>query len=514
MDSTLISAMVADFGLDLLKMNDDFRRGTISPADFSQTTKSADVDFEYLRHVHAEASKTPEGRIYLYAAAQKKVDDIQAQLFANTPESMSFMNNVMTTLLARHGVNIKSINDVDKKEIATSLAQAAKLAFLVEKERIQGIRDESDMQHRIISTWEKNRPVPKDKGIPLRELFDKYLENWSVTDVARRLRKKAELRRIERSYIECFGELCGAKEVTVDDAKELQRYIQYEFHSHVMTNKTVNNYNETLSAVFNFGLKNKFVDEQPFKGLILEVGKDSERSRIFKPSELQTYVNYLIDLYVPETPETTWLPLIMMYSGMRCNEIAQLYLDDIQVRDGINYFRLVENKARNQKIKTESSVRDVPIHKTLIDFGFLKYVEKMKKAGHAQLFPNCVYRENIGLYYDSALSILLNVPINLIDNDRKLRLYSLRANFRCSVEEKFVNAAIAALDAGKASDNTGYNRYYDMALNDIMGHVITGSEGDLVYRKRQLHIADRVLQLAEYPSVDFTKLKTALLSSN
>jgi integrase len=499
MDSRLINAMVADFGLDLLKMNDEFRLGTA-------------VDAEFINAVYASASRTPDGRDFLAENAKKMSDKIQEAIFTNSHDSLSFMNNVVETLLDKYGVNIKSVDSTEKREVVAALAQTAKLAYIIEKERVQGIRDESDRQYRIISRWENDKTTPKDKGIPLRELLDKYLEEWSVKDVARRRRKTAELKRIEFSFKECFGKLCGVKEIDQEMAEEWQCYIQYEYSSKIMTNKAINNYNETLSAIFNFGLasKKKYVDIQPFRGLTLPVGKASERSRIFENDELTTYVNLLIDLYLPENPETTWLPLIMMFSGMRCNEIAQLFLDNIQFRDEIYFFRIVDNEDRHQKVKSDSSSREVPIHQTLIDFGLLEYVEKMKRAGHKQLFSNCIYRENVGLHYDSALSSLLNAPINLIDDDKKLRLYSLRANFRCSIEEKFINRAIAALDAGESSDNTGYSRYYDLALNDIMGHAVKGTVGDMVYRKRRLYIANAVLQLAEYPTVDFSDLKKVI----
>jgi integrase len=205
----------------------------------------------------------------------------------------------------------------------------------------------------------------------------------------------------------------------------------------------------------------------------------------------------------------TWLPLIMMYSGMRCNEIAQLYVDDIQEKDGIQFFRITEDETRNQHVKTLASQREVPIHAILKDLGLFDHIARMKAAGQQQLFPNCTYRPGIGLYYDSSMSLQLNVPINLIDNDKKLRLYSLRANFRNSIEEKFVNRLITAMDNGISSDIGGYSRYYDLALNNIMGHTIIGTIGDTVYRKRRLHIMNAVLQQAEY-TFDISPLKAIL----
>jgi integrase len=273
---------------------------------------------------------------------------------------------------------------------------------------------------------------------------------------------------------------------------------QYEFYDEDLSNKTVNNYLETMSPIFNYGLKSKYkyTEGNPFKGIRLPEGVASERSRIFEHSELQEYVKMLVGLHNPKSPEMTWFPLIMMFSGMRCNEIAQLFIDDIQEKDGIYFFRITNNKERNQHVKSLTSERNVPIHSALMKLGLLEHVAKMQAAGHRQIFPNCTYRPGIGLYYDSNTSVQLNVPINLIDKGKKLRLYSLRANFRNSIEEKFVNRMIASMDGGVSSDISGYSRYYDLALNNIMGHTIKGTIGDMVYRKRQLHVMDAVLELS------------------
>ena len=45
----------------------------------------------------------------------------------------------------------------------------------------------------------------------------------------------------------------------------------------------------------------------------------------------------LADTYLPEFPENVWIPLIILYQGMRNNEIAQLFVDDIQEKDGIPF---------------------------------------------------------------------------------------------------------------------------------------------------------------------------------
>jgi integrase len=429
---------------------------------------------------------------------------------------MQVVSGAFEIFLGKHGIALPPLESSDAKEIMTALAQTAKLAYLIEKERVRGIREESDFQHRVITKWQADLPVRKDVGIPLSELFAKYHDDWAKDHLlARSNRKNTELKRLDRSFTECFAKVPGVKELSEEMAKEWREYIQYEFYDDDLSNKTVNNYLETMSAVFNYGSKhkNKYTDGNPFKGIRLPEGVASERSRIFEPNELQEYMKLLAELHHQENPEMTWLPLIMMFSGMRCNEISQLFVDDLQEKDGIYFFRITEDVARNQHVKSLTSKREVPIHNTLKELGLLDYVAKMKDEGHHQIFPNCQYRPGIGLYYDANMSFQLNIPINLIDKDKKLRLYSLRANFRNSIEEKFVNRLITAMDSDVSADIGAYSRYYDLALNNILGHAIKGTVGDMVYRKRQLHIMDIVLQQAEY-HFDISKLKRALNKSD
>ncbi|HEY5514257.1 MAG TPA: hypothetical protein VIK40_11500 [Geomonas sp.] len=102
----------------------------------------------------------------------------------------------------------------------------------------------------------------------------------------------------------------------------------------------------------------------------------------------------------------------------------------------------------------------------------------------------------------------MNEPVNLISEDRKLRLYSLRANFRCSVEEALLAPLLNAHDRGEIVGGS-YSPFFDLALDNVMGHKVKGTTGDTVYRKRRLSIMAKVVQMAAYP-VDFSRLKAAL----
>jgi integrase len=71
-----------------------------------------------------------------------------------------------------------------------------------------------------------------------------------------------------------------------------------------------------------------------------------------------------------------WVPLIALYSGMRLGEILQLLKSDVKEENAVWYFDV--NKGEGKSLKTVSSKRRVPIHRTLIDMGLIDHV----KSGH------------------------------------------------------------------------------------------------------------------------------------
>jgi len=74
-----------------------------------------------------------------------------------------------------------------------------------------------------------------------------------------------------------------------------------------------------------------------------------------------------------------WLPLIMLFSGARPNEIAQLHIEDLKQTDtGTWYLDIIatDNDEEIKTLKTESSRRRIPLHRELVKFGFLEFVQE------------------------------------------------------------------------------------------------------------------------------------------
>lgn len=103
--------------------------------------------------------------------------------------------------------------------------------------------------------------------------------------------------------------------------------------------------------------------------------------RAIRPEELKKLFNHTKMKKYAENPETAhycWLPLIGFYTGARINEVCQLNpAEDIKQDSatGIHYFHFTDEggtaEGVDKSIKTNSSLRIVPIHSKLIELGYL-----------------------------------------------------------------------------------------------------------------------------------------------
>jgi len=75
---------------------------------------------------------------------------------------------------------------------------------------------------------------------------------------------------------------------------------------------------------------------------------------------------------------------MLLWSGARLGEVAQLRTDDLQVRDGVLAYR-VSREAGN--VKTDASVRWVPVA-SRIRGDVEKHLERRRAAGDDRLFPS------------------------------------------------------------------------------------------------------------------------------
>lgn len=96
-------------------------------------------------------------------------------------------------------------------------------------------------------------------------------------------------------------------------------------------------------------------------------------------------------LFAPEalaklSESARWASLLGLYTGARASEVGQLLVKDVFEEDGIPCIR-ISDEGEHQKVKTEVSLRTVPIHPELLKMGFLDWVDVKREGGETRLFP-------------------------------------------------------------------------------------------------------------------------------
>jgi integrase len=128
--------------------------------------------------------------------------------------------------------------------------------------------------------------------------------------------------------------------------------------------------------------------DNPVDGLAFD-GVEAKSHETFSDKDISTIftsTKYKAQLWDKEYARY-FLPLILLYSGARREEVANLALPDIQKEGSVYFMDLAPDPTRGRRLKNKASRRRVPIHSHLIELGFIDYVEWMRAKGETLLFP-------------------------------------------------------------------------------------------------------------------------------
>jgi len=155
-----------------------------------------------------------------------------------------------------------------------------------------------------------------------------------------------------------------------------------------MSVDTQNKYLRRIAGLCGWAVRHEHLIANPASGLQYKKKKrpDEERAA-FSPEDLLNMQTALAQLPAHCHAWKYWTPLLAVYSGMRQNEIAQLYLDDIVDKDGVPCFD-VNGKGDDKRLKSKAARRLVPMHPHLVDLGFLDHVEDLRRQGEDRVWPN------------------------------------------------------------------------------------------------------------------------------
>ncbi|GGB64314.1 tyrosine-type recombinase/integrase [Shewanella inventionis] len=170
------------------------------------------------------------------------------------------------------------------------------------------------------------------------------------------------------------------------------------------------------------------------------------------------------------TTDFKWVTRLMLYGGLRPSEACQLKPADIKLIDGIHCIS-VDDSGDAQRLKNINAKRHVPIHKYLLEQGFIAFVEQ-RKSTHTQLF----HYKPVGIIEDWSKTYCkqlakLQTDIGMQANQRPTS-YGFRHTFIDEMKQLDISEHIVAQIVGHANPNITFSRYgkdvnVDALLKDI-----------------------------------------------
>ena len=288
---------------------------------------------------------------------------------------------------------------------------------------------------------------PSDSPL-LSEVIEEYKKQkieskkWSDTTVATN-RNRIEV------MIQFFGNR-PVNQITIDDARSYAKVLELlpvgfslkkEFKdvSGLTVDQLKGKYKKTLDVttrrkylnmakvVFQFAYENEYIDKNPVISGFIPPKKNKTRKlrKAFDMDDLRRIFNP--DTYLKWSqgkPERFYIPLILLYTGCRVEEVASLYCEDVFNHEGIWCIDI--NDDNDRTVKNQNAIRSVPLHPILVEqFKFPEYVDSVRGKGQERVFPK-LYRVNFKYSHEFVKRFSYYLKKTVKINDRKKVLHSFR----------------------------------------------------------------------------------------
>ncbi|WP_323127198.1 site-specific integrase [Marinobacter sp. bablab_jr008] len=227
--------------------------------------------------------------------------------------------------------------------------------------------------------------------------------------------------------------------------------------------KTVKEYLAVASQFLGWCKRMKYASDNPFESIRL-IETDSraahEQRSVWTSEQLSELFSHK-SFSARGSAEDQWLPLLLLYSGLRPSEACQLRVSDVKYSAQHElWFIDITDQGPQQRLKTASAKREVPLHPELIDLGFLGYLKQQKRLKRAQLFrctptgKNNDWSRNFTQRFNRFLSKRLGW-----DSKGRPTAYSFRHTIANELKQAGIDERIAAEILGHSTTGITFTRY-------------------------------------------------------
>lgn len=264
--------------------------------------------------------------------------------------------------------------------------------------------------------------------------WDEYLVYWKAQRDPR-LKTFNETAKV----IERWKDFSKNKPLALVTMMDVNRWVTH-LRAIPLQSSSIKRYISLVRAVINVAIRGQLITHKanPFQEVDVPVSKrlDGQEKRLpFTESHLNTLFNSPVyQKKLRAFPAkgggeaAFWIPLILLTTGARLEEIGQLYLDDIFCRQNRFWFSINDSR-KYQVLKNQSSRREIPIHKELLRIGFIDYINRLKAQREERLFPEL--KPNKYSQLTRTFSTWCNEYIDKhVVDDRRFCVHSFRHNYQ------------------------------------------------------------------------------------
>lgn len=306
------------------------------------------------------------------------------------------------------------------------------------------------------------------------------------------IRWKASKKRSEDTVNACGRALALYEQQTGDPPlKELTRAQGDAFRAWLQqqgtSSKTARDRLTWVKSLLKYAFRDlEVISRNPWEGLDIEHTTETRR-RPWNDEELKKFFGQPIYTRY-ELPKDSkaggaaayWIPLFGLFHGARVGELTQLQVSDVDTSKDLPTIRIT-NEGEGQRVKTDASVREVPLHSELVRLGFLDYAAAVRESGSRSLWPSLPLRKDKpGAYFS-----------DWFGEYRKSLGFGKNPDFHCfrhTVRTLLMEAEVA-----------------EPVIDRLMGHEVRGSTGAKVYNHAK-QVLKRALERVHYPALTLQKV--------
>lgn len=225
-------------------------------------------------------------------------------------------------------------------------------------------------------------PVVVAKSAAASLSWSDLLADWK----AAKTRKTAAVKITERSIAE-FAKACGPVAVIDLDRGHAAKY-RAALIAQGLKGRSIRNLLSPLVALLNLAVDSGKLPSNPWVGVKVDTS-DSIKRLPWRLEQLKA----LVAVNNTRDDPGRWLLPLLLYTGCRIGEIAQLELADLKEIDGqfsIEIHDMVTEGNEARSVKTAAGLRVVPMAPQLLAMGLREHVEAMRNSGERFLFPKFI----------------------------------------------------------------------------------------------------------------------------